>query len=145
MQELVATDDIYMHAILYAYDFFCNNVFYSPLSPLRWVQNSSETEKIMHYLNDQSNSPTCYISKRDIEFYHHSQLNDGWNYQKIPKTMIFSKSPRNAAVLNLQDGRNSSLGTKARCDCSWILAKGGPGSTYGKGCQAYYGQKSNNA
>ena len=44
MQELVATDDIYMHAILYAYDFFCNNIFHSPLSPLRWLRNSS-TEK----------------------------------------------------------------------------------------------------
>ena len=26
------------------------------------------------------------------------QLNEGWNYQKLPKTMMFSKSPRNAAV-----------------------------------------------
>ena len=32
MQELVVTDDIYMHAILYAYDFFCNNIIHSPLS-----------------------------------------------------------------------------------------------------------------
>ena len=73
------------------------------------------------------------------------QLHDGWNYRKLPKTMIFSKSPRNAAVLNPQDGRNSSPGTKAKCDCSRILAKGGPGSTYVKGCQAYCRQKSNKA
>ena len=94
MQELVATDDIYMHAILYAYDFFCNNIFHSPLSPLRWLQNAplkSEQWKTINYLNDQSNSPTCYISNAISYFTIIGQLHDGWNYRKLPKTMIFSK------------------------------------------------------
>ena len=48
MQELVATDDIYMHAILYAYDFFCNNVFHSRFhlcviaEQLHWKVNSEK-------------------------------------------------------------------------------------------------------
>ena len=51
------------------------------------------TEKTIHYLNDQSNSPTCYISKRDIEFYHHRPIK---RWLELPKTTknddIFKKS-----------------------------------------------------
>ena len=51
----------------------------------------SEQWKTIHYLNDQSNSPTCYISNAISNFTIIGQLHDGWNYRKLPKTMIFSK------------------------------------------------------
>ena len=104
------------------------------------------TKKTIIYNHDQSNSPTHYISKPDIDIYQYRPIK---RWLELPKTTqikndIFEKVLKcgGRTLRNLQAGRNCSLGTRVRSDYSWVLAKGDPGNTYGKACQAYCRQKS---
>ena len=128
---------------------FWNNIFHSPHSNLRCLQNSSYNcmnKENYQYNHDQSNSPTHYISKPDIDIYQYRPIK---RWLELPKTTqikndIFEKVLKcgGRTLRNLQAGRNCSLGTRVRSDYSWVLAKGDPGNTYGKACQAYCRQKS---
>ena len=85
-----------MHAILYAYDFFLQQYFSFPafksamfaeqliqLYEQRKLSNIITTNLILQ--------PTTFLNPIST-FTNIGQLNDGWNYQKLPKSrMIFSK------------------------------------------------------